>query len=44
MTVLWILLASIAVLGGGGVIYSRLIASWVGEDTGRIVPAIAKAD
>ncbi len=44
MTVLWILLVSIVVLGGGGVIYSRLIGRWLGEDNRRPVPSIAKAD
>ena len=44
MTVALILLLGVAVLGGGGWVYSRRLAAWVGEDPARTTPALALAD
>jgi len=44
MTVGLILLLGVVVLGGGGWWYSRRLARWVGEDSRRMTPALARAD
>ncbi|MHC4294903.1 MAG: carbon starvation CstA family protein, partial [Planctomycetota bacterium] len=44
MSVLWIVLIGLLVLGVGGTFYSRFIARSIGEDPSRLTPAVAKAD
>jgi len=44
MSVLLVLLTSLAVLGGGGWMYSRFLARTVGEDPARLTPAVGRND
>ncbi len=44
MTVLLLMLASVLVLGAGGVLYSRFLARKIGEDSTRQTPAINRND
>ena len=44
MLVLSILLAAVAILGGGGWVYSRFLARRIGEDPSRLTPAVERPD